>query len=94
MYDQDAIVATKGPLYCGENNDLTNNDETRVGTKEFADHLLFNAQFECGNLRKVSWDEEKIQFLLVLVIKGFSHKRLFCALFMSLDRQYLRFRRI
>ena len=53
VYDQDAIVATKGPLYCGENNDLTNNDETRVGTKEFADHLLFNAQFECGNLRKV-----------------------------------------
>ena len=53
VYDQDAIVATKGPLYCGENNDLTNNDETRVGTKDFADHLLFNAQFECGNLRKV-----------------------------------------
>ncbi|XP_076444257.1 cytosolic carboxypeptidase 1-like [Babylonia areolata] len=54
VYDLDSIVANAGSAYTFENSNLSNRDELRVGRQEGAFGILrFNAQFECGNLRKV-----------------------------------------
>lgn len=53
VYDLDLMVNMAGDAYCTENSNLTNRDELRVGRQEgIPGRLVFNAQFECGNLRK------------------------------------------
>ncbi|GFO08515.1 cytosolic carboxypeptidase 1 [Plakobranchus ocellatus] len=53
VYDLDAIVADAGDKYTGAKSNLLNRDELRVGYIDSqSDTLKFNAQFECGNLRK------------------------------------------
>ncbi|KAL8577865.1 hypothetical protein ACOMHN_018670 [Nucella lapillus] len=54
VYDLDNIVSSAGSAYSHENSNLSNRDELRVGRQEGTFGILrFNAQFECGNLRKV-----------------------------------------
>ncbi|XP_070210608.1 cytosolic carboxypeptidase 1-like isoform X2 [Littorina saxatilis] len=54
VYDLDSTVTGAGAAYCQENSNLSNRDELRVGRQEGTFGILrFNAQFECGNLRKV-----------------------------------------
>ncbi|XP_005091886.1 cytosolic carboxypeptidase 1 isoform X2 [Aplysia californica] len=54
VYDLDRIIAEAGDSYCGSKSNLSNRDELRVGyIDQHSEALKFNAQFECGNLRKV-----------------------------------------
>ncbi|RUS75866.1 hypothetical protein EGW08_016387 [Elysia chlorotica] len=53
VYDLDFVVSDAGDKYTGAKSNLLNRDELRVGYVDAqADCLKFNAQFECGNLRK------------------------------------------
>ena len=53
VYDLDSIINTAGATYNSSYSSPTNNDDVRVlRGDETGDHLKFNAQFECGNLRK------------------------------------------
>lgn len=53
VYDLDNAILAHPDRYTHEYSDLTNNDRENVGKRLAVDHLCFNAQFECGNLRKV-----------------------------------------
>ena len=54
MYDLDEAICSAGLAYAGENSVLSNRDAYRISRREdSSDHLNFNSQFECGNLRKV-----------------------------------------
>lgn len=61
VYDVDAIIKRCGSSYCHGNSNLSNRDELRIGSQldaVGANSLRFNAQFECGNLRKAIWVRE------------------------------------
>ncbi|XP_059172169.1 cytosolic carboxypeptidase 1-like isoform X2 [Physella acuta] len=52
VYDLDKIISEQADV--SQANQLSNNDELRLGFVDpHSDSLKFNAQFECGNLRKV-----------------------------------------
>ena len=54
VYDLDATISKAGDAYTWSNSDLSNHDEVDVGCLDVnANHLQFESQFECGNLRKV-----------------------------------------
>lgn len=53
VYDLDLVVSDAGDRYTGSKSNLLNRDELRVGYIDSqSESLKFNAQFECGNLRK------------------------------------------
>ncbi|GFS06475.1 cytosolic carboxypeptidase 1 [Elysia marginata] len=53
VYDLDLVVSDAGDKYTGSKSNLLNRDELRVGYVDSqSESLKFNAQFECGNLRK------------------------------------------
>ncbi|XP_076102521.1 cytosolic carboxypeptidase 1-like isoform X2 [Mytilus galloprovincialis] len=61
VYDVDATIKRCGSTYCNRNSNLSNRDELRIGSQldaVGANSLRFNAQFECGNLRKAIWVRE------------------------------------
>ncbi|KAL5004498.1 hypothetical protein ScPMuIL_017954 [Solemya velum] len=63
IYDLDAIVSKAGMSYSQPNAALINRDQYRLGAASRLEALgpaclRFNAQFECGNLRRVVWVRE------------------------------------
>ncbi|XP_013413553.1 cytosolic carboxypeptidase 1 isoform X1 [Lingula anatina] len=53
VYDLDTIVRLAGSMYSTHYSNLKNMDEQRLQRREdIGAHLMFNAQFESGNLRK------------------------------------------
>ena len=53
VYDLDAKVSQAGNLYTCAHSELSNQDELQVHRVDpCVEHLQFESQFECGNLRK------------------------------------------